>query len=199
MPKADNGVQLLTTCSTHAASQIEGARTPKMSESQTHWLVSQLRRLAKNDLPSFEQFSEIFRSQQPQLFTHLALMAIEHGDLTPAECAYAINTDLADVDAHLQLYRQGVAESGRESLVEVDERGVARLTSVGITVWEVVRESRRLGSVDALKESFPGLTANEVHAAVCFADRHPEEISKQIEDYEEKRIRPKSAGPIGGG
>jgi uncharacterized protein (DUF433 family) len=82
-------------------------------------------------------------------------------------------------------------ERADENWIHKDERGVARIRATQVAVWEVVRTFRTLGSVEELKAKFVVLTEGELRAALAYAGQNPDEISAQINRYEEyKQSRP---------
>jgi uncharacterized protein (DUF433 family) len=58
-----------------------------------------------------------------------------------------------------------------------------------VAVWEIVREYRKIGSVERLERSFPSLTRGELAAALKYAEHNPEEIENRILRYEDVRHR----------
>jgi uncharacterized protein (DUF433 family) len=78
-----------------------------------------------------------------------------------------------------------------------EERGnVARLAEARIPIWEIVREFRKLGSVELLREAFPFLTPSELVAAMRYAEAHPSEIEAQIQQFESLIERRKTEYPF---
>ena len=62
--------------------------------------------------------------------------------------------------------------------------GDACIRNTRIPVWVLVNY-RRLGSTDAeIIHSYPGITANDVEAAMEYAEQHSEEIDQTIRENE---------------
>lgn len=160
------------------------------------WLVTQLRRLAQRHPEQFEALENHLRISQPNVYEELAIMAVEHGEMTSADCAVCLQTDEDHVGHRLEIYRRHASESGEGILITTDAQGVARLANTHVTVWEIVREFRRVGSVASLKEAFASLTESELRAALVYAGRHPDEIGEKIREYEEFVQRTKAAYPF---
>lgn len=159
-----------------------------------HWMLPQLRRLARAKPNSFEQIAGHIREFHPGLYEELCLMAVEHGDLTQGDCAVCLATDVSHLAVRLEIYRNDAGDAGNPILIEVDENGVACLVDSRIFVWEIEREFRKLGSIEALKDSYTGLTEGELRAALRYAERHPDEIARKIRAYEDRFVRSEGAG-----
>lgn len=156
-------------------------------------MLPQLRRLARVKPESFEVIVGHVREFHPGLYEELCLMALEQGDISQSECAVCLATDVSHLAVRLEIYRNDVGDSGNPILIEVDENGVACLVDSRIFVWEIEREFRKLGSIDALKESYTGLTEGELRAALRYAERHPDEIERKIRAYEDRFERTSSS------
>lgn len=163
-----------------------------MSESVEHWMLPQMRRLAKAKPEAFDQVLVHLREFQPALYEELCLMAVEHGELSADNCAVCLATDVSSLAVRLEIYRQDASENGDPVMIEVDEQNVARLAVARVTVWEIVREHRKFGSLEALQETYTSLTKSELRAALSYASRHEDEIESKIRAYEERFV--KSAG-----
>jgi len=169
---------------------------PKLENSREPWLIPQIQRLAHTNPDQFRELVQTLQSHAPDVYETLAIMAVEHGELTPSECAVCLCTDERAVDFRLEVYRKDAAESEDTVLIQSDAGGVARLAASQVTVWEVVREYRKAGSVENLKSAFPGLSESELRAALFYAGRNPDEIGAKIREYEEFIQRTKTAYPF---
>lgn len=167
-----------------------------MTETTEPWLVAQLARMARVNPERFETFLRRLQANQPEIFEELALMAVDSGVLTTPACAACLATDEASVVVRLEIYRQVEDGSTSGVLVETDESRVARVSGTGVSVWEIVYKYRELGSIEALKEAYPGLTDGELRAALRYADRYPDEVELQISKYEKMVERARAAYPF---
>lgn len=167
-----------------------------MSQSTDPWLVSQLVRLAKANPLRYETFARRLQANQPDLYEELALMAVESGQISEDEAAAFLETDSGNVAVRLDIYRQVGEGETKGILIETDEHGIARLADTGVTVWEIVHKYRALGSIEALKESYPSLTDGELRAALRYADRNAQEIEDHIAEYEKILERTRAAYPF---
>ncbi len=155
-----------------------------------HWILPQLKRLARMKPAAFEELVAHLREFHPNLYEELCLMAVEHGEMHHADCAVCLATDVSSLAVRLEIYRSDTGNDDQAILIEADDSQVAKLVNSGIFVWEIVREYRRLGSLGALKESFASLTEAELRAALRYSERNPEEIESKITEYE-SRFAPK--------
>ncbi len=169
---------------------------PNMEHGIEPWLISQIGQLAKSNPERFRQLIEVIQAHSPEIYEELAIMAVEHGQMTASECAVCLETDEKAVDFRLEVYRRDASENIDTVLIHSDLGGVARLAASQVTVWEVVREYRKVGSVESLKTAFPGLTESELRAALVYAGRNPDEIGAKIKQYEEFIQRTKTAYPF---
>lgn len=159
-----------------------------MGEFVEPWLIPQLRRLAKSRPERFASLVATLREARPDLYEELSLLAVEHGEIDTHECAVVLGTDPVSVGVRLEVYRREAHELGDPILVELDELGVARLAGAGASVWEIVREHRKLGSIGALKDAYPALSESELRAALRYSERHEEEIEETIRAYEARFV-----------
>ena len=154
-----------------------------------HWMLPQLRRLSRIKPVAFEELVSHLREFHPQTYEELCLLAVEHGDLNQSDCAVCLSTDVSNLAVRLEIYRSEAGNDENVILIGIDENGVACLVDSGIFVWEIVREHSKLGSLEALKDSYASLTEAELRAAIRYADRHPDEIQRKIRAYEERFVR----------
>ena len=156
------------------------------------WSLPQLAKLMEQDPHRAERLLEPIWDAFPSLKGELALCAVESGALTVSECAAVLCVSEAEVEHRLENQTEG--EQQTASLILVND-GVARLADARVTVWEIVRELRRQGSVDSLCETYPGLTRTEMEAALSYADANRDEIEVLIVKYEDMLARKKTEYP----
>ncbi|RYG39677.1 hypothetical protein EON79_23955, partial [bacterium] len=145
------------------------------------WQIRQLQRLAAIDPERVEAMLNTMWQQYPGLYEEMAVMAVDQGSLTVVQAAELLKIPSAEVDAKLTAWRK--REIGSERLVIAGP--VARLDESGIAVWEIVREFRKLGSVERLETRFPTLNRGQLAAALRYGQSHPQEIEDQIDRYEQ--------------
>jgi len=147
------------------------------------WQLQQLQRLANADPERAEAMLNTLWNNFPGLLPELAISAVDQEVLSVPECAERLDLTEHQVETSLTDFRHN--GKGTHSIVlREDRHKTACLAEGGIAVWEVVREYRKLGSVERLKESFPSLTEMELAAALRYAQEHSEEIESLISDYE---------------
>ncbi|MBS1723569.1 MAG: DUF433 domain-containing protein [Armatimonadetes bacterium] len=166
-----------------------------MKTAIAHWALPQFERLEQSSPERFEAILAALREVRPDLFGELTLMAAEHGEISHEEAGELLGSPSTDVEQLLTDYREVMTEVTQRRLIELDARGVARIAGKHVTVWEVVREYRRVDSVSGMNEAFPGLSELELRAALVYAGRNPDEIGGQIRAYEEILERSKAAYP----
>jgi uncharacterized protein (DUF433 family) len=159
-----------------------------MSAQQEPWLVAELRRMAKTQPERYSGVELALKSFAPGLYEELILAAYDAGDLNEVQAAEFLGIDPAALSLRMELFHHANLER-EPHLVEVDEQGIARLAHTRVAVWEVVREHRRLGGMDALKMNYTGLTEGELRAALAYAERHTDLIEASITRYEELQGR----------
>ena len=145
------------------------------------WQLCQLQRLADSDPERAETALNTLWRTSPGLFEELAISAVDQEQLGVAEAAELLGCTGEQVVERIVAYRQ---RNVRHAIVIDGQNSIARLSEGRVTVWEVVREYRKLGSVERLTQSFPGLTEGELAAALRYAEAHPQEIEEQISRYE---------------
>jgi uncharacterized protein (DUF433 family) len=79
-------------------------------------------------------------------------------------------------------------EEAPDCLVFRDERGQAVVGRAKIPVWEVVRTYRRVADLNVLAQEYPMLSQVELLAVLEYSHRHREEIGRQIDAYENRRV-----------
>jgi len=152
-----------------------------MSKPFAAWQIHELRRLATLDPERAERAMNAVWEADPELYEHLAVMAVDQDLLSMNEGARLLGVDQAALVEHLAHLRR--QERGSERMI-VMEGGAARLEESHLAVWEIVREFRRIGSVEGLEDSFPALSRAEIATALKYAQAHPQEIENEIHRYE---------------
>ncbi len=149
------------------------------------WQVLQLQRLAKLDPERVESLLNTLWHQYPGLYEELSIAAVDQDMLSVDQCAELLNKPSWVVDEKLLQYRSSTVSVESAVVRDDSHRHVARLANGQITVWEVVREYRKMGSVESLRGSFPGVSEGELAAALRYAQENSEEIEALIREYEE--------------
>lgn len=150
------------------------------------WQLAQLQRLAETDPERVETILNTVWNSYPGLLPDLAIAAVDQEQLSVDSCARLTGEDTSKVEDQLLEFRQKNAKFAYDLAVVVDSKScVAKLAESQVSVWEIVREYRKLGSVERLTESFPSLPKAELAAALVYADQNPGEIEEQISKYEE--------------
>jgi uncharacterized protein (DUF433 family) len=147
------------------------------------WQLQQLQRLAAADPERVETVLNTLWNGFPELFRDLATAAVDQQELSVDRCASLLDVEPEAIEERLEAVRK--RELRVDHAVVHDELGnVARLAECRVAVWEVVREFRKLGSVERLTEAFPWLSTGELAAALGYAEQNPAEIEDQISQYE---------------
>jgi len=157
------------------------------------WQLRQLHRLAELDPERSETILNTLWNQFPGLFEDVIVMAVDQGEIGIDRAAEVAGVTAAEIEARLQVMRR--QESLLDRMVTVDETNVARLEDGKVAVWEIVRELRKLGSLERLESAFPSLHRTEIAAALKYAQSHPTEIEDQISRYEEAMSRRRAVYP----
>ncbi len=166
-----------------------------MSQPTDAWLADQLKRMAKTQPERFEGFVRLFKQALPAEYEELALMALDEGGITCAECAATLHIGEPEVDVRLEGFRNS-SDDLPDGLIVKDDHGVARIVDTHVAVWEIVRVFRRVGSVTELKEAYSSLSERELRAALAYAGNNPDEISVGIAQYEAIVQRKREAYPF---
>lgn len=146
------------------------------------WQLQQLQRLSTLDPERVETILNTLWASYPGLYEELAIAAVDADSLGVSECSERIRISPESVEHEVIAFRN---RPERIQMMVEQESGVARLTESRVPVWEVVREYRKLGSVERLTETFRTLSRLELAAALKYAESHPEEIENQILRYED--------------
>lgn len=164
-----------------------------MAKPLSQWALCELCRLADRDPQRGDRIVEALWAAHPRLLNELAISAVDHNEITAEEAAEVLNVSADEVRSRVDTFRQAARPTA--PIVEDDETGVARLAEGHVPVWEVVREHRKVGSLEALATAFPALTQDELNAAILYGNEHPEEIQGLIERYEGMKDRKRSEYP----
>jgi uncharacterized protein (DUF433 family) len=161
------------------------------------WQLAQLQRLSTLDPERVETMLNTLWNSYPGLYEELAVGAVDQDALGVEACAERIHVEADEVERQVVAFRTNAAS--RPEFMVVHDGAVARLSEGRVAVWEVVREYRKLGSVERLAASFPSLTQRELAAALKYAEAHPEEIETQISRYEEVLSKRRTEYPFARG
>lgn len=161
-----------------------------------HWQLIQLRRLSNVDPERVETMLNTLWNSYPGLLADLAISAVDQEQLSVDACAKLLNIPTTEVDQRLLEFRTRSVQKDCDWAVVVDEGSCAKLADSRIAVWEIVREYRKLGSVERLTEAFPSLPKSELAAALVYAEQHPGEIESQISRYEEMLQKKRAEYPF---
>lgn len=158
------------------------------------WQASQLLRLASFDPERAETIMNTLWAMYPSLRAELAISAVDAGELTVTEAAETLGIEIDEVERKLEAFQMQRRECAHSRIIET-QRGPC-VDEAHVAVWEIVREYRKLGSVERLTEAFPSLTHGQLGAALAYARAHPEEIELAIARYEETRQRKREEYPF---
>lgn len=148
------------------------------------WQIQELQNLASQDEEWLETILNTLWNSYPGLLQDLALNSVQRGNLSIPEAAKCLHMPESEVESLILM--RDAAKPQMEYAVVMDQ-SVARLNPSQVSIWEVVRQYRKLGSLERLKEEFPGLTQFELAAALRYAELNPSEIESQIAAYEKRR------------
>jgi uncharacterized protein (DUF433 family) len=159
------------------------------------WQLAQMQRLAKSDPERVETILNTLWNSYPGLLGDMAIAAVDQEQLSVDDCAKLLNIGIADVELRLLEFRIKSAKWDCDLAVVVEGQSCARLADSNLAVWEIVREFRKLGSVERLTEAFPSLPKAELAAALVYAEKNPGEIEEQISKYEEILRKKRTENP----
>lgn len=160
----------------------------------TTWPLEQLQRMARYNPERLNGILGRVLQTEPELFHELVIGAADQEMISISEAAELTGLEHYEVERRIFEFRQSVAF--QEVAIERESKGVARLSHQNVAVWEIVREFRKVGSVDGLKGSFPDLSKKELAVALRYAEANPEEIQSNIDSYEAMVLRRKSEYPF---
>lgn len=154
-------------------------------------------RMSQLDRERVETILNTLWHSYPNLLGDLAIAAVDQEQLSIDACAKLIGAPVDEVERRLLEFRQNGAKFDYDWAVVLDEESnVAKLADSQVAVWEIVREFRKLGSVDRLTEAFPSLPRPELAAALIYAEQNPAEIESQISRYEAMLAKKRSEYPF---
>jgi uncharacterized protein (DUF433 family) len=159
------------------------------------WQLQQLTRLAYNDPERLETVLNTLWRSFPGLLPEVAIAAVDQESLSVDDCARLLEISPAEVEERLVAFRQHAVRTDR-AVVHHGDRNVAKLVEGQVCVWEVVRQYRKLGSVERLSQAFPAVPKHELAAALKYAELHPYEIENQIQEYEAVLARKRAEYPF---
>jgi len=163
------------------------------------WQLSGISRLSKIDQERVETILNTIWNSYPGLFESLAIAAVDKEELTIDAFSKLLSVSHEEVEAKLVEFRTAHGfrqESTSRAVVDVEVNAVAKLDSSAIAVWEVVREFRKLGSLERLCDAFPGIPNFDIASALKYAEQHPTEIEAQIDRYENLLTRRRTDYPF---
>lgn len=148
------------------------------------WQITQLERLAKLRPQFAEQALTELWEARPDLFEQITLGAIDQGEVSVERGAELLGVSQEDVLERLATFRNATTVHDCAVVHDSTNGKIARLAESQVAIWEIVREFRKLGSIDALLDHYPSLTRGELETAVRYSQSHPDEIEHQISQYE---------------
>lgn len=159
------------------------------------WQIRQLERLASSDPDRAETVLNTVWRSFPGLFAEVAISAVDQEMLSVESCAKELDITEAEVEARLLAFRHRSARFDTAIVVD-PQRNIAKLADGRVAVWEVIREYRRLGSVERLQHAFPSISREDLAAAFRYADANPAEIEALIGEYESVLARKRAEYPF---
>lgn len=159
------------------------------------WQITQLQRLSNLDPERAELFLNTLWNSFPGLFEELAISAVDQEIISVEECSLKLDRSEYDVEQELLRFRKRSHQHDC-AVIHDGDKNVARLAEGRVPVWEVVREYRKLGSVERLRQSFPGIAEGELAAALRYAEANTEEIEDLIGQYEDVLARRRAEYPF---
>lgn len=156
------------------------------------WQLRQLERLAATDIDRTEHALNTLWNAVPGLLERLTIGAAANGDIDVDTAAAVLEWDAVDVQRAINLR----AERPTHAVVLQDARSVAKVSQGQVTVWEIVREFRKVGSVERLEGAFPGIEKFELASALRYAEQNPQEIQLAIDAFEAVLARRRAEYPF---
>ncbi len=155
------------------------------------WQLEQLGYLAVSDPERVSSALKAFWEANPELFNDAILSAVDRRQISYERASELLDLSVAEINKLLEAQRSNSASW--EQFIEVEaENGTARLSDSHVPIWEIIREYRKLGSVDSLCEAFPQLTQGSLAAALKYAEAHSTDIQSKIDAYEQYLDRRKA-------
>lgn len=160
------------------------------------WQLPQIQRLAKLDPERVETLLNTLWHQYPGLIDELAIAAVDSEDLTVDDCSELLGISPFEVEVRLLAFRRAAVPVNSAVVHDNSAKHIARLANGQVAVWEIVREYRKLGSVERLRDSFPRVSEGELAAALRYAQEHADEIEALIQEYEDVLARKRAVYPF---
>ena len=162
------------------------------------WQCRQLELLSKADAERVETMLNTLWASYPGLLEELAIGAVDQEALSLARCAEILGIGVDDVEARLIAFRRLAVPLDRAVVGAGPGAKGACVSGGQVAVWEIVREYRKLGSLERVRESFPTLSECELAAALEYAMANPAEIQDRIDAFETVLARKRSEYPFAG-
>lgn len=159
------------------------------------WQFRQLERLGSADPDRAETILNTVWRSFPGLLGELAIGAVDQEELSVQDCAELLNVAEHEVEERLVAYRRRT-ERFDFAVVHDRDTQIAKLPDGKIAVWEIIREFRKLGSVEKLRQAFPGVSEADLASAFRYAEGHSREIEQLIDDYEERMAKMRAEYPF---
>lgn len=159
------------------------------------WQLRQLERLAYSDPDRGETVMNTLWRSFPGLYSELAISAVDQEMLSIEDCGELLTIPEAEVEERLMAFRGRKAQFDQAVVLAPGSR-VAKLADGRVAVWEVIREYRRLGSVESLRGAFPSITESDLVTAIRYAEANPAEIEALINEYEEVLAKRRAEYPF---
>jgi uncharacterized protein (DUF433 family) len=168
-----------------------------MQSTLKSWQLDQLTELAQARPDQIDLALKALWEASPDLHEEVVLRATAYEQISLEEGAEELRISPENMTERLLMFRSTLKHVVKAIVVDAEFKNVARLAESGIAVWEVVREFRRLGSVDPLAEAYPRLSRLDLLAALQYAEQNPDDVERQINEYE-SFVQLKRAYPVSG-
>lgn len=162
------------------------------------WPLTQLQRIAKHQPERARTILQLVLQHDPELYVELAVSAVDQEMLSIEDASQLTGLSEEEIHRHLVTFRNHVLYKEVQIVRDETRGNVARLANGQIPIWEIIREYRRLKSLDELALSFPQLTKSEIAVAIRYAEQNSEEIQCEIDGYESMTKRLHAEYPYAG-
>lgn len=167
----------------------------KLDINNLAWALCQMERMSRYDSERIHAILSSLFERDNDLLIDLVIGAVDQEMLSIHEASRITELEHYEIERRLFEFRNAVA-FGEVNIVRESKAGIAKIAERNIAVWEIVREFRKVGSVDRLRGSFPDLTKKELAVALRYAEAHSTEIEQQIDQYEAVIERRRSEYPF---
>lgn len=167
-----------------------------MPETLPTWIFPQLERLAVERPDRLAEVIAHLLEHVLGLESELTAMAVEEELLSADEGAGHLGISVEDMESAVHQIKEVLMRETAHARIARDANGVARIVDEHVAVWEVVREYRRLGAVEAVSQVMPMLSEVDIRLALTYAGRNPDEIGVLIQNYEAHQERARAAYPF---